>query len=210
MQRRQSSSMVALLLLLLLSLLPALSSASLLNTLLDLVSFDGIVNLRANCAVSLLLMFNREQGEDNLSRLQALLRPESIANLAQTGSYVGADAIAEYISFGVADTSPVFTLGPANAVSEIRVLGYKDGQCHGLIAFNAEYRTDPTVTAYEFNANFAVMMRLSAETGGWFGLPGLFRRGYVTNVNLFYKERQTHGAPLWGLAVVSQHAQLSL
>ena len=112
-------------------------------------------------------------------RYDRFFRDDSSMTLAKGGSYIGADAIEEYVKFVSNPDSDYFAL-PQNVIVDQTLLfqGYEPekGQCQFLAIYNSQYKTNPNTTFGEIDMHVTSMIKLYFDFAHW----------YIPRVDVFY------------------------
>jgi hypothetical protein len=135
---------------------------------------DSILFAKIRCFLALRrLNFNTAA----FDRYTTYFRDDSVMELAQTGVYMGADNIEEYIKFAFADFSPYisnFTAG--KTVNEF--IGYDNGQCVFTQLRSITYVMDPNTTDAPEPYDVAFLLKLYLD----------FEQRYLSRINVFYTD----------------------
>ena len=159
------------------SFLPVLLAAAAPSTSHAIFFNDPILIPSLECFLKFAL-FNF--GPTNFDLYDSYFRNESIMELAQTGQYLGADGIEEYVRFAYGESSPYLETGtgPTDEKRDISYLGYEDGKCVLLAIYHAQISVDPRYTSSNVTFRMEYMFKIFYDFGD----------NYISRINVFLSE----------------------
>ena len=146
------------------------------STLFQRQSRNSILFPKIRCALALYMAkFNIS----NFEMYPEYFRDDSVMQLAQAGSYKGAENIEEYVKFAFPAFSPYLNeTDKSNDTSKTEFLGYNNGNCEALILFKNRFFFNPDTTDSPPQFDGVFMLKLFFD----------FKNRYVKRINVFYTE----------------------
>ena len=115
----------------------------------------------------------------NFDKYTKYFHNDSAMSLWQTGSYVGAEAIEEYVKFATPETNPLYS-SYKELDSKVKFVKFnrKSNQCQFLAFYHFNYEVDESSGHASFNFTVANMVKLYFDV----------KERYIPKIHVFYTE----------------------